>query len=114
MSTASDTLAADLRAVCGERIVLHPSGLNELSAEVPSADLLAVAALLRDAPTLQFAQLIDVAGVDFLDYGRSEWQAQGAESDRGQRDWPGGAVKRGSFGSMCESAGGMAARRTAG
>jgi NADH-quinone oxidoreductase subunit C len=78
LSAASDTLATDLRAVCGERLVLHASGLNELSAEVASADLVPVAALLRDAPTLQFTMLIDIAGVDYLDYGRSEWQAERA------------------------------------
>ena len=39
-----------------------------------------VAKLLRDAPQLQFAMLIDVAGVDYLDYGRSEWQAEQATS----------------------------------
>jgi NADH-quinone oxidoreductase subunit C len=37
-----------------------------------------VAPLLRDAPTLQFAMLIDVAGVDYLDYGRTEWRAEQA------------------------------------
>jgi NADH-quinone oxidoreductase subunit C len=78
VSAASETLAADLRAVCGERLVLHDSGLNELTAEVASAELLAVAGLLRDAPELQFAMLVDIAGFDYLDYGRSEWQAERA------------------------------------
>jgi NADH-quinone oxidoreductase subunit C len=78
MSAASDTLANELRAVCGERLALHVSGADEITAEVASADLLAVAQLLRDAPTLQFAMLIDAAGVDYLDYGRTEWQAEQA------------------------------------
>jgi len=78
MSAASDTLANELRAVCGERLALHVSGADEITAEVASADLLAIAQLLRDAPTLQFAMLIDVAGVDYLDYGRTEWQAEQA------------------------------------
>jgi nucleoside-diphosphate-sugar epimerase len=78
MSAASDTLASELRAVCGERLALHVSGADEITAEVASADLLAIAQLLRDAPTLQFAMLMDVAGVDYLDYGRTEWQAEQA------------------------------------
>jgi len=73
-----DTLAATLREVCGERLALHAGASGELAAEVAAAELLPVAALLRDAPTLAFAMLIDVAGVDYLDYGRSEWQAEQA------------------------------------
>ena len=80
MSSANETLAADLRAVCAERLVLHVPADGDLGAEVASADLLEVAKLLRDAPQLQFAMLIDVAGVDYLDYGRSEWQAEQATS----------------------------------
>jgi NADH-quinone oxidoreductase subunit C len=78
MSAASDTLASELRAVCGERLALHVSGADEITAEVASADLCSIAQLLRDSPTLQFAMLIDVAGVDYLDYGRTEWQAEQA------------------------------------
>ena len=80
MSATDDTLAAELRAVCGERLVLHRPAEADLGAEVASADLLPVAKLLRDAPELQFAMLIDVAGVDYLDYGRSEWQTEQATS----------------------------------
>ena len=78
MAAASDSLASELRAVCGERLALHVSGADEITAEVASADLLEVTQLLRDAPTLQFGMLIDVAGVDYLDYGRVEWQTQQA------------------------------------
>jgi NADH-quinone oxidoreductase subunit C len=80
LSATDDTLAAELRAVCGERLVLHRPAEADLGAEVASADLLPVAKLLRDAPELQFAMLIDVAGVDYLDYGRSEWQTEQATS----------------------------------
>jgi NADH-quinone oxidoreductase subunit C len=78
LSSANDTLAAELRAVCGERLALHQPADGDLGAEVAGADLLPVAKLLRDAPELQFAMLIDVAGVDYLDYGRTEWQAEQA------------------------------------
>ena len=80
MPAASDSLASELRAVCGERLALHVSGADEITAEVASADLLEVALLLRDAPALQFGMLIDVAGVDYLDYGRVEWRTQQATS----------------------------------
>jgi NADH-quinone oxidoreductase subunit C len=80
MGAASDSLASELRAACGERLALHVSGADEITAEVASAELLDVALLLRDEPTLQFAMLIDVAGVDYLDYGRVEWQTEQATS----------------------------------
>ncbi len=80
MSPADDILAADLRAACGERLALHSAEGGELGAEVASAELLAVAKVLRDAPALQFGMLIDVAGVDYLDYGRTEWRAEQATS----------------------------------
>ena len=78
MSETADSLAARLRALGDARLSLHAGADSQLVAEVPAGDLLAVATLLRDAPELQFAMLVDVAGVDYLDYGRSEWQAEKA------------------------------------
>jgi NADH-quinone oxidoreductase subunit C len=43
----------------------------------PSA-WLAVATALRDHPALRFEVLIDLAGVDYLQYGESEWKTQRA------------------------------------
>ncbi len=76
--TQAGLLAAALRAAFGERVVLHEAPAGQLVAEVAAADLPAVAQALRDDPTLHFEQLIDIAGVDYLDYGRSEWQAERA------------------------------------
>ena len=78
MNAASESLGNELRLVCGERLVLHTSANGEITAEVPTAELLAVALQLRDAPSLKFELLADVAGVDYLDYGRSEWQTEQA------------------------------------
>jgi len=78
LSVKSDNLSSELRAQCGERLVLHVGAGDALTAEVAAADLLAVTLILRDQPTLRFEQLIDVAGVDYLDYGRSEWQTEKA------------------------------------
>ncbi len=78
MSAASDSLATDLRAACGEGLALHVSGADEITAEVASTDLLSTALLLRDAPSLQFAMLIDVAGVDYQEYGATDWRTEEA------------------------------------
>jgi NADH-quinone oxidoreductase subunit C len=78
LSQANDNLHGALQAALGERLVVHVGAGGSLSAEVPSAELLAVALELREQPTLRFEQLIDLAGVDYLDYGRTEWQAEKA------------------------------------
>jgi NADH-quinone oxidoreductase subunit C len=73
-----DELAARLQAVLGERVHTYPSLSDELSIEVDAASLLEVARTLRDDPQLRFEQLIDLAGVDYLDFGRAEWRTNAA------------------------------------
>jgi NADH-quinone oxidoreductase subunit C len=51
---------------------------GELAIEVAPENLLAVCKELRDAPDLAFEQLIDLSGIDYLDYGRSEWTTSDA------------------------------------
>jgi NADH-quinone oxidoreductase subunit C len=51
---------------------------DEIAIEVAPADLLAVCRELRDAPELAFEQLIDLSGIDYLDYGISEWTTESA------------------------------------
>ena len=46
---------------------------GEVAVDVAPQDLLAVCKDLRDAPDLAFEQLIDLSGIDYLDYGRDEW-----------------------------------------
>ncbi|HET7757436.1 MAG TPA: NADH-quinone oxidoreductase subunit C, partial [Steroidobacteraceae bacterium] len=55
-----------------------PSLARELAYEVEAAELLGVCRVLRDAPELRFAMLMDLAGVDYLHYGRDEWQTSSA------------------------------------
>ncbi len=43
-------------------------------------DLLAVCRELRDGPALAFEQLVDLSGIDYLDYGRTEWTTESATS----------------------------------
>jgi NADH-quinone oxidoreductase subunit C len=53
---------------------------GELTYEVKAAELLAVAASLRDAAQLKFEMCMDVCGVDYLSHGRDEWNTQNATS----------------------------------
>ena len=51
---------------------------GEIAIDVAAAELLAACKELRDAPGLAFEQLIDLSGIDYLDYGRSEWTTREA------------------------------------
>jgi NADH-quinone oxidoreductase subunit C len=55
-----------------------PSLPGELAYEVKPEALLTVCRTLRDAQDLRFEMLVDVSGVDYLHYGRDEWQTETA------------------------------------
>jgi NADH-quinone oxidoreductase subunit C len=68
-----DSLAEKISAHVGARAQRISSLPTELTFEVEPAALLEVCRILRDTPELKFEMLMDVAGVDYLDYGRDEW-----------------------------------------
>lgn len=47
---------------------------DEVTIEVPSDDIKTIAQQLRDEPELHFEMLIDLAGVDYLKYGKTDWE----------------------------------------
>ncbi|MGH8256674.1 MAG: NADH-quinone oxidoreductase subunit C, partial [Steroidobacteraceae bacterium] len=73
-----EDLSARIGAALGERVRVYPSLPDELAVEVHAGALLEVARALRDDPQLSFEMLIDLAGVDYLDYGRAEWRTSAA------------------------------------
>ena len=78
MASRIETLASTLTARFGERLRSLPAVAGDVAVEIPNDQLLAVCRELRDDPELKFEQLIDLAGVDFLDYGREEWRTYAA------------------------------------
>jgi NADH-quinone oxidoreductase subunit C len=77
-SPSAHAVAAQIEALLGERASRVASLPGELCYEVEPARLLEVATLLRDSPELRFAQLMDLAGVDYLGYGTDEWKTTSA------------------------------------
>jgi NADH-quinone oxidoreductase subunit C len=73
-----DALALKVEAQLKDSVRRVPSPANEVAYEVDAANLLAVCRALRDSPELKFEMLMDVSGVDYLLYGRDEWQTQSA------------------------------------
>ena len=63
-----EVLQQTISTVLGEKAQSVVSALGEVTVTVAAADYLAVAQILRDAPTCCFEQMIDLCGVDYSDY----------------------------------------------
>lgn len=62
----------------GERIQSCTLDLGEVTLAVEPAQLLEVCQILRRQREFEFTILIDLCGVDYSDYGRTEWQTDEA------------------------------------
>jgi NADH-quinone oxidoreductase subunit C len=79
MSRVESTAAA-VESRFGTRARRVASLPAEVTIEVAPEHLLEICQGLRDAPDLAFEQLTDLSGIDYLDYGRSEWATESATS----------------------------------
>ena len=71
-------LQAQLQATFEHQLLSCQVALNEITLVIAPESLLTVATQLRDMESFQFNQLIDVCGVDYSQYGQSEWETQEA------------------------------------
>ncbi|HTU66820.1 MAG TPA: NADH-quinone oxidoreductase subunit C [Steroidobacteraceae bacterium] len=71
-------LAAKAEAALPDLLLRVPSLPDELCYEVQPANLKKVCLVLRDDPGLKFETLIDLAGIDYLDYATTEWKTYSA------------------------------------
>jgi len=78
MSEKIKTLAANVEARLPGLLTRVPSLPDELCYEVPPEKLKEACLILRDSPELKFEILVDVAGLDYLDYGTTEWKTYSA------------------------------------
>ncbi|MGH8208017.1 MAG: NADH-quinone oxidoreductase subunit C [Steroidobacteraceae bacterium] len=78
MKEQVQALALKVDAQLKELVRRIASPADEVAYEVDAVNLLTVCRILRDAPELKFEMLMDVAGVDYLHYGRDEWQTSSA------------------------------------
>ncbi|MEO8225472.1 MAG: NADH-quinone oxidoreductase subunit C [Gammaproteobacteria bacterium] len=78
ISPRQEAFAVKFVERCGDLVLRVASRCGELGFEVPPANLLAVARVLRDNFAIEM--LVDICGVDYLTYGRDEWETQEATS----------------------------------
>ena len=68
-----ETLLKEIKSIFGKEIIRASIEHNELTIEVKIDDLLPTLKTLRQHKVFQFAQLIDLCGVDYKDYGEGTW-----------------------------------------
>lgn len=73
MSHPSERLETRIRERFGDAGELLHGAAGELTLVVPPAELIGFATALRDEEGLEFAMLVELAGVDYLTYGMDEW-----------------------------------------
>jgi NADH-quinone oxidoreductase subunit C len=97
MTPRYEALAQRLAARFGDVLTPVTSSCGEVTREVAPQELLAVATALRDEPEFRFETLVDLCGVDYLTYGRGEWEtteatnsgfSRGAERDTAAETLP--------------------------
>ncbi|USX22723.1 NADH-quinone oxidoreductase subunit C [Oxalobacteraceae bacterium OTU3REALA1] len=72
MTTQLEQLQTALGTALGDRVSIAVA-LGEVTLTVKAADYYGVMQTLRDDKSLGFEQLIDLAGVDYLNYGDGAW-----------------------------------------
>ena len=68
MSVSLERLNALITEVLGDKLKQHQTALGEVTLSVSSKDYYSVALTLKEHPQLCFDQLIDLCGVDYMDY----------------------------------------------
>ena len=71
-------LASKAEAALPGLLLRVPSLPDELCYEVQPAHIKQVCLTLRDDPGLKFETLVDLAGIDYLDYASTEWKTYSA------------------------------------
>ncbi|MCW8917562.1 MAG: NADH-quinone oxidoreductase subunit C [Gammaproteobacteria bacterium] len=74
MSDYYQQLADRVQQRFGTQITATHVAFSELTVELPREQLLDVCSALRDEDDFAFEQLIDLCGVDYLEYGNGRWQ----------------------------------------
>lgn len=86
-----ETLNAKVQERLAQFIQSSKIAVGELTLEITPEHLLEACLILRDDPELDFKMLIDVCGVDYLQYGIGEWQTESATAtgfERGVNMFP--------------------------
>ena len=76
MTPSPATLLKDLRERLGAKIITDKLETGQVTIEIKPEDITDVCLILRDDETLAFKQLSDLCGVDYLTYGKADWETE--------------------------------------
>ncbi|MEI7455771.1 MAG: NADH-quinone oxidoreductase subunit C [Nitrosomonadales bacterium] len=76
MTTDKISLREGLEALLSDQLQSVQENLGETTIVVSAADMLPVLTKLRDADSMQFAQMTDLCGMDYSEYGDGAWQGK--------------------------------------
>ena len=64
----------------GDKLLASKFSINQITLDIDSENLIEVCTALRDEEQFSFAQLSDLCGVDYTDFGKADWQTQDTTS----------------------------------
>jgi NADH-quinone oxidoreductase subunit C len=73
MATRIETLQSALTQALGDKLANLIVDREQVIVEVSAENYIRAAMILRDDKSLDFAQLLDLCGVDYADWGNGEW-----------------------------------------
>jgi len=76
MATRIEALSARVKDALGARLTGLTAHVGQLTAVVPTGELVAVMEVLRDHPQLRLEMLVDLCGVDYAGYGGGTWDGR--------------------------------------
>jgi len=83
MSESAEALAARIQKRFGVTPEMCSVHYGEVTLRVAAGDLRSVCQALRDEQEFAFAQLVDVCGVDYLEYGLADWETSESATSEG-------------------------------
>ena len=89
LSPRYELLASKIEAKIGDKLSRSLSSTGQLTYELPPTELAECCRFLRDADGCKFEMLMDLCGIDYLEYGETEWdtaEATNSGFSRGVQD----------------------------
>ena len=83
MYQAAERLASLVQDRMGSDARVTASRLGEVAVDIPPPALRMACAELRDGDGLRFRQLVDLCGLDYLDFGRADWETSELATGQG-------------------------------
>ncbi len=74
MSESAEALAASIQKRFGAMVGECRVYAGQVTVEIDAGNIRSVCTALRDEEEFAFRQLVDLCGVDYLDYGRADWE----------------------------------------